>query len=1230
MDEIQFLTLLKRSEGETLDFKGSAKGPPYDFANDESCLAFVKDVLCMWNTPRDESAFIVLGVTKFPDGTYSLDGLRSSPDESNLQALFLDRVYPIPVFIFHTLTYSGQNFAVVEIPPKHIGPSCPTRDKGALLKKWQIYFRRGSRNDIASPEDTSRILTWFGKISHGPAYEADSPAWDTILRHLRNFDSAVYYVVIASGFPRARPIDLAPLGLLPLAAVIDFDPESDIRGLLAAARQRLEERRSLHLLVGRECLALNVKAGTYWFFARGLVGREETIQTGPWKSWLQSHSGTLNGFLRHLGASCSPIPTICLCLSYESSMVRHLQSAIEASLGAFGSASAIVIATDDSTSVQKISEDFDASVVEIPFHQLSSGIASYFVHISGSSSEEIILPSSSGAPIAISQKDQRWIEEELELVDIGSGQTLPPNRQIGREFLRGAEISWYDLGLHYDVDRDVTDRIQRQIERELRARRTSRINLYHAPGAGGTTVAKRILWNLHRQFPCAILKATTPHDTAERAYRITSLAGHPLLLLVDGARIVESQVDQLYDILRSRHIPVVIFQVLRRFNPQPEGTRAFYLQGELTKIEAERFAFVFSREEPDKKPDIEAILVSSDPRVKTAFYFGLLTFQKDFLGLEAYVALRLESLNDSQKKIVGYLSLAHHYAQQSLTGQVFADLLGLSPSKTVNLTKTFPQSTIELLVQTDSGEWRTTHDLIASEILEHLLWPTSQDRRQWKQHLSDWAIDFIELCSRAGGVQSEALLQVIQRMFIFRDNVELLGTERSAAKLFAQIIQDIPSLEGRKLVLTRLIEIYPDEPHFWAHLGRFHSIETKNFPEAITCIDRAIALDNNNSVLHHMRGMAIRKQIYDTIDKGGLLESVIELAKDAATSFSGARNLNPDDEHGYISEVQMQYRILQYAGRQHDTGIMGYLASATAHPYLRDTFEHAEDLLERLGRSREGQTASKYEQDCRAKVDALYGRYDTALQVWDNLLSRKDIYRPPVRRQIIWTYLARAQRSWKALPSKEVDRTISLLEENLREEPNSDTNLRLWVKAVRRSSHPYSLDTVIERVAYWRASAGSLDATYYLYVFYALQAIDGLASARESAERFIEECQTKSRFRRNRTKSFEWLGEGGGVSRLVHQSQLGEWNEEKDFWDMTAPLARVQGRIARIEAQQAGQIEVAGGLKAFFVPARGGFTRGRSENRLVNFYMGFSYDGLRAWDVKDAENSKPMPRSGKD
>jgi hypothetical protein len=172
----------------------------------------------------------------------------------------------------------------------------------------------------------------------------------------------------------------------------------------------------------------------------------------------------------------------------------------------------------------------------------------------------------------------------------------------------------------------------------------------------------------------------------------------------------------------------------------------------------------------------------------------------------------------------------------------------------------------------------------------------------------------------------------------------------------------------------------------------------------------------------------------------------------------------------------------------------------------------------------------------------------------------------------------------------------------------------LWLRTVRQAQHPPAIDSIIEKVSYWKANTGSLEAAYYLYVLHFILALDGSSQAIADAERALDECRAIARFRRDRTRSFEWIGPGVGIRRLVHQSRLGEW--KNDFWESTALLTRLTGRIKSIEAPQKGTIQVVGGMDAFFVPARSDVHASRDENVLVSFYLGFSYDGPRAWSVQ--------------
>lgn len=233
------------------------------------------------------------------------------------------------------------------------------------------------------------------------------------------------------------------------------------------------------------------------------------------------------------------------------------------------------------------------------------------------------------------------------------------------------------------------------------------------------------------------------------------------------------------------------------------------------------------------------------------------------------------------------------------------------------------------------------------------------------------------------------------------------------------------------------------------------------------------------------------------------------------------------------------------------------------------------------------------------------------------------MYAPPVRRQIVRAYLNRKERDWTSVPQQEIERIIDLMEDNLQEEPGSDRNIRLWFRAIRYSPRQ-NIDAVLDRLATWKAVGDAQEAYFYLYVLHVLKAIDGSMVERERSREFIKQSADKSRYRRNRTVSHEWFGEGDGLHRLIHYSELGEWDRRKIFYERESKLARIEGRISHIKGPEAGTIELSScGLPVFFVPARvkvkdrvSGVTKDH-VNLQMSFYLGFSYDGLRAWSVEE-------------
>ena len=557
---------------------------------------------------------------------------------------------------------------------------------------------------------------------------------------------------------------------------------------------------------------------------------------------------------------------------------------------------------------------------------------------------------------------------------------------------------------------------------------------------------------------------------------------------------------------------------------------------------------------------------------------------------------------------------------------MFQNLLGLS-NRDVSFPLVFAGqlSVLDILIQdNNSREWRPIHHIVASEVLRQILAPPGADPRVWQQGLSTWGKKFIEFIGEHHFVASERALELLRRVFIYRDTGDALGretgddsgTETSRLRNFSLFIQQIPSREGRLGVLQFLVDSFPGEAHFWAHLGRFQAAIMNNHVESLESVEQAISLQSNDPLLLHMKGMSYRYQAYNLMSSNDTLENVVALAERASDSFEEARECNPDHEHAYISEIQLLAKVLNYAVQDTEETIFQYIKRHNAIPYIREAFDKAESLLAVVGAIRAGTQSSSWAQGCRASISRLYGDYREALQIWDSLLSRDDVYHPPVRRQIVYALKDRT-KVWTNMSQNNLACCIRLLQDNLDEQPYNEPDLRQWLQAVRFATNRPSIDSLIEKVSYWKTNTNALEATYYLYVLYALKALDGLSVERDLADRFMNESVQLSRTRRNRRNSFEWLGEGGDIGRLVHQSVLGKWNTDLNFWSNSRALKRVEGIIVKWRGPQAGEIEISG-LPCFFVP-NSNPQKPLSEdsiNRRVNFFLGFSYSGIRAWDVE--------------
>ena len=1224
LTEQDFKQLLSQGESTTLDFKSE----PYRLDNDEARSKFLKDIVAMANTPREQPAYIIIGVKSHQDGSKDFLGVSEHPDDNDLQdmlKLAKAGIDPRPSFFYQPFAYEGKLYGIIEISINRTGPFYTSRDFG-VLNAHRIYFRRGTQNDEATSAEKREIYRWFTGESVAnhvlpidDGFEASN--WSSFIQACHNFDKNRLYLLVINRDEGLPPEAWKSLGSLPLSLVLDFDLATDEDGAFSVVKPIMELERSVRLwTLGDDSIFVPERV-CYWYATRGLHGRQSSLYDGDWRQWNRKYGRALDNLLENFARASGGRTITVLGLWYAPEYLREICASVDRF---FGDMADYVFAIPDSERLTSLAEMFGGTTISIHIQEILHGIQRNFPSIDDSMLQLAGIPSSNGGFCVLERAKLNWLSEDFEVLHSNIELERDSERQDGYDYLRGATLTYRDLSGHWDADREKTPQIKKAVESDLQSRTISRINLYHWPGAGGSTVARRVAWDLRRTYPVVILNRITPGETVGRFRELFQISGQPILAVVEGGDAISDRLEKLYTEVKAENIPLVFLSVLRRFETLSTSRRTFFLGQILELTETYRFVEVFKRVTPKKARNLQRFLEKGmNARERTPFHFALEAFEADFLGIERYVEARLEVANPLQHEIIAYISMAYYYGHKSVLPQIFAAHLGKPENKQLHLEEMLADPQLELLVQEDDGKWRPTHQLIAEQILAIIFSGNSSERRNWKSGLSIWALKFIEACYKGAHLPSDDLIDLLWRVFILRDEHELLGTESSGTSKFSKLIEDIPADEGRLSVLKALVEAFPDEPHFWGHLGRFYSNPMREMERAIEALDNAIRLAPNDPVLHHMKAMCYRQKVYDLIREVGKsrpspeqLEVVVDLTETALGTFEQARDLEPDTEHAFISPIQLVIRVLDFgfahSGHSKKTEFLGS-RSAT---WYREKLDEAENLLDRVRVAREGESPSRYVVECQAHLDQMYDDYSRALQDWNNLLGRQDVYSPPIRRQIVRTYLARNEHKWDRLDAREIERIVDLMEANLREEPSSEHNLRLWFQAFRHS-YRHDIDLALDRLVSWKTLGDAQDAYYYTYVLHVLKAIEGSTIERVRAKDLIEQSANKARGRKNRTQSFEWLGEGEGLSRLVHYTELGDWDESLGFYSDTSYLTRLRGRIADIKGPEAGNIEILScGLLAFFVPAKAGAAKGRDENQLVDFFLGFSYDGLRAWSVK--------------
>jgi hypothetical protein len=1004
--------------------------------------------------------------------------------------------------------------------------------------------------------------------------------------------------------------------------VVEMNPRTDVTGGWAGTTSDTGRVHRLRL-PGQDLIF--GRNSTLWLAAAGLSDVDPVSPADDLKGWRRRYlrfvTEAFEALARH---TAKPVTVICL-----GAPGRAQLAVGEAAVDVFDDRARLVVVSEAGAGNLA---DYAADVVHCEPSALLHAISS--VSAVSDFARRPTLPSTDG-PKPVPDEALSRLGDTAQLLHSEVGvENDSAGADIGA-FYRGRPISWFELDLDLDVPRRVTDELLVRVTDALEQRDTLRVMLGHSPGAGGTTVARRIAWRIKDTYPTVVVR-TSPDDAilAEAVADLAQLSGMPVLLVIE--LVPESVLDRLFGMLRARSIPAVLLISARRTSRRyglrdgdsevsavdlgPASQRGLRLGPMTRSAERVQMAQRFAQMVPEREDALYA-LTGASLAINVPFFYALTAFDDEFEGLSEYVKQFLTGLREEEREFLILTALVHRFSGIAVPAELFAPLLNVSRSSPVELAKLVNATLLDLLAEDEPGTWRMTHSLIAEEVLRQLLTPTERasSRDDWRAALPAWSLRLIEQARAVyGRYIPEEMKLILGRLFTMRDDREPVELPYGTST-YTELLQSMSS-PGRLEVMRRLVEAFPQEPHFWGHLGRLLSYDQSDYAGALAAVDRAITLSPHDALLHHMRGMVIRNQIRNLIrQRPGLSVSqaerenaVLTLVEPARNAFREASALDDSSEYGHIALARMCVDVIEFGYQQSgDRTYASFLAKPMAGVY-RDLLEEAEASIDAAQEIRGGDRASFAAGEAELGVIKLYDDYQALLQGWRSLLDRPDLYKPPIRRRLARAYRNR-HGGWRMASARDVRQAVELLEENLRDDPRDFASLLEWLWAARFI--PVSVDRAADLVETWASTENDRAALFYDYVLTCLRVLKGHDSAIPEYKRKLERSKERSTFFGNRRFSYEWLGVETELGRIVHHTDLREWNRSGDE-PPPSILARVTGRVNKISGPASGTIDFGRGIEAFFVPQRAGLHRGVDENRRVSALLAFRYDGPQAWSVR--------------
>ena len=828
-----------------------------------------------------------------------------------------------------------------------------------------IKSQLGNLTDIM----TNKSLDSTNKAPVSPK-DLSGSNWDEWLRFcdaVGEFDTRKnQYILVTDALSSENQECFSILRRVAWKMVLDFDPMSEEKGFYHSFTSQQGQGSLISMITPAEVkrstmvgLARQIDPNKIqWLFVKG----RSSDTAGKLPTFSDWEANSVKEISRFFGCCCDPDkfdkqkPVVCLILPLRQESSPYLEVTLSRLFENFDGQFNLKTVSFKQEKSPSAFRKIKLSTVDLSPELVQLGLKEM---LSSSSSQRYRMPTSQAkVPVDLTEKEYLYLREHLEILyegceelpevsnDPSEGELRLQNvfEEHRKLFISGNQISFVSLYDNHDakrkIERDIQIHVQRLLDQGLN--RSVIVEIRHSPGTGGTTIARRVMWDIHQAYPCAFIEVS-PHlyfdednsyvsKLADRIAALEEICHTSPVVLIDGKQsgAIESLSNKLVRMLGKKGKRALLLRCQHGSKTSSRETlesshvhHVFYVDVKLEDSIADLHEFESKYREFIEKSLGEAPV--SDPcRV---FHFPLLAMMREFRPrLEKIIDDTWNEMESLQQEIAVLVAFLQKYANQKtpalLLYDAFKDYIRLVGGKSVayeDIKQLFTAHLLNLMVpsnrlrrrgrmysydakETSPDSYTLQHPLVAEMLLKKVFREQDCDLFRVVGQFLQFPI-----------YQRECFLPLFEELFVY-------NKEGQKKRKFSVLFEELKAINPERAadVFCTAAEKTCD-PLIFSNAARFLAKkEPPSFSKAKELIELAFQVNTDLKVrgrrLLHTKGVILYIELKHMANTGKVknLAKLEELASKVLKEYKEARTFPPTYPNPLIGEVEVWLACIEW------------------------------------------------------------------------------------------------------------------------------------------------------------------------------------------------------------------------------------------------------------------------------------------------------------------------------